>query len=115
MTRNKTSGDSEKRVGRSKPSEKTNKSEPNYPEFNLTIKDKDYDLETSLTICSNNGSDKKKTLYHARSKKSKKPILLEIDCEVSNYNIKSFSVTVDEAKEMVEQLQKMIDYLEEFW
>jgi hypothetical protein len=85
----------------------------NHPEFGLKIEDKTYDIDTSLILCSNNGSDKKTTLHHARSKRIQRPILIEIDCEVPSYNIKNFSLTVDEARDMIGELQKMVDYLEE--
>lgn len=97
-----------------KMTKKKSESKTSHPEFNLVISDKDYDIETSLTLCSNNGSDQKKTLHHARSKRMKRPIVLEIDCEVPSYNIKNFSMTVDEAKDMIEELQRMVEYLEEF-
>lgn len=103
----------EEEVKEDKPKRSKKKEVIDHPEFNLLIEDKEYDLDTSILLCSNNGSDNKKTLHHARRTRMKRPILLEIDCEVPSYNIKNFSLTVDEAKDMIEELQKMVDYLEQ--
>lgn len=72
----------------------------------------DFDRMPSHLIChSNNGSDHtENTLSHARSKKLKKPILIEIDSEQKFPN---YSLTVSEARELRDTLTRMIDYLEE--
>jgi hypothetical protein len=87
--------------------------EMNYPEFHKSLPDGNKDLETTLILCSNNGSDKKKYLHNARKRRMDRPILLEINCEETSYKINNYALSVDDAKQVVEELQKMIEYLEE--
>lgn len=89
------------------------KTEVEHPEFRLVIEDDYDDLKTKLVVCSNNGSDKKKTLYYARKNRVKRPILLEIDCEETSYKINNFAMSVEEAKLLMQELQRMVDYIEE--
>jgi len=67
-----------------------------------------------LILMSNNGMDQKdKTLNNARSKHMKRPILVEIQSDITKYKYPKLSLTVHEAKEARDALTKMIDYLEE--
>jgi hypothetical protein len=95
------------------PKKEIDEVEIQYPEFNIIVKDDCDELGTKLIVCSNNGSDKKKTLYNARKRRMKRPILIEIDCEETSYKLNNFSLTVDEAKSVIGELQRMVDYLEE--
>jgi hypothetical protein len=107
----------EEKPKRKRTASKPKASEPkptiDHPEFNLVISDDCDELETKLVVCSNNGSDKKKTLNNARKKRLKRPILLEIECNETSYKINNFALTVDEAKQMINELQRMVDYMEE--
>lgn len=78
-------------------------------EFGFYAKDDD---KVRLVVESNNGSDKHKYLEHA--KKMKRPILIQIESELfSSYKFTNFALTVDESKQLVRELTRMIDYLEE--
>lgn len=89
------------------------KSTSNHPEFGLIVNDDYKDLQSRLLIVSNSGSDMKKTLVHAKKNKLKRPILLEVECSDTSCRLNNFALTVDEAKEVIRELHRMIDYLEE--
>lgn len=79
------------------------------PEFGFIAKD---DFGVMLAIESNSGKDKHRYLKEA--KKLERPILISIEGEIfDSYKFKNFSLTIDEAKSLYRELNRMIDYLEE--
>jgi len=91
----------------------TKNTKEDYPEFGLVVNDDYKDLQSRLLVVSNSGSDMKKTLIHAKKKGLKRPILFEIECSDSSCRLNNFALTVDEAKDVIRELHRMIDYLEE--
>lgn len=80
-------------------------------EFYLKIEDYYSGEYSELVVKSNNGADAiGKTLFHARAKKNPSPIMVEINSELRFPN---FSLSLDEAKQLRDTLNLMIDYLEE--
>jgi hypothetical protein len=82
-------------------------------EFGLTFKDEFDKILTTLEVKSNNGSDEGKYLSNARKKRMSKPILFSIGGFDGSYKATNYSVTVDEAKEIARELNRMVEYLEQ--
>lgn len=79
------------------------------PEFGFYAKDED---KVVLSVHSNNGKDQKKYLDSA--KKMKRPILVQIEADIfEKYQFKNFALTTDEARNLVRELNRMLDYLED--
>jgi len=82
-------------------------------QFGIKIED-DFDkFLTSLEVKSNNGMDKGLTLNNARKKRMNKPILIEIGGFESSYKATNFPISIDEAKEISAELNRMVEYLEQ--
>jgi hypothetical protein len=78
-------------------------------EFGFYAKDEDGVI---LSVCSNHGKDKK--IYLENAKKIKRPILILIESELfDKYQFVNFALTVDEAKNLVRELTRMVDYIED--
>ncbi len=78
------------------------------PEFGLSFKDED---DVIFTLESNAGKDMHKYLEYAS--KLKRPILIGIESNLYDSRYKNFAVTIDEAKMLIKELIRMVDYLEE--
>jgi hypothetical protein len=80
----------------------------NLPEFGYLAKD---EHGVMLVLESNAGQDKHKFLEHA--KKLKRPILMQIESELfDTYRFRNFAMTIDEAKNVVREMNRMIEHLE---
>jgi UDP-galactopyranose mutase len=79
-------------------------------EFCFYAKDED---DVVLIVCSNHGQDNKRYLEKAKKTKMKRPILVEIQGDVGAYKYTNFALTIDEAKNLMKELSRMIDYLED--
>lgn len=81
----------------------------NYPEYGYRAVDED---GVVLHVKSNAGSDKGLFLEHA--KKLERPIAFTIEGEVFDaYRFKSFALNISEAKNLIREVSRMVDYLEE--
>lgn len=78
------------------------------PEFGVQFVDED---DVLFTLESNHGKDMHKYLEHA--KKLKRPILIGIESDIFDKKYKNFALTVDEARLLVKEITRMLDYLEE--
>lgn len=78
-------------------------------EYGFHAKDED---DIHLYVASNSGADKKKYLSNAKT--MKRPVLIEIQGEIFHkYEFTNFALTIDEARELSRELNRMLDYLEE--
>lgn len=78
-------------------------------EFGFYTKDED---GVMLLAHSNSGKDQK--IYMDNAKEMKRPILLEIQGEIfDKYQFSNFALTPDEARNLIREMSRMLDYLEE--
>ena len=79
------------------------------PEFGFIVRDDDGVI---LSIESNSAKDKHKYLENAKT--LKRPILISIESDIfDSYKFKNFALTKDEARMLMKELSRMLEYLEE--
>lgn len=78
------------------------------PEFGLSFVDED---DVVFTLESNSGKDMHKYLEGA--KKMKRPILIGIESDIFDRKYKNFALTKDEARVLIREMSRMLDYLDE--
>lgn len=69
------------------------------------------DQNITMTVGSNHGKDKEGKLEHA--KQLQRPILFEINGDIfTDRRLTNFALTVGETRDLVRELNKMIEHLE---